>query len=69
MHNLRNKRASIRRSAVGCLMAMLLGFTLLPVYGCDYDDLVTALTGDDNDDFDWDQIGDEFEDELEDEFD
>ncbi len=37
--------------------------------GCDVWEALCVMTGDDNSDFDFDEIGDEIEDEFEDEFD
>lgn len=65
----KSNRSPIREGVVSLPMALLLGFSVLPICGCDYQDLISALTGEDDDDFDRDQIGDAIDDELDDEFD
>ncbi len=54
------------------LMALLLSLSMVAgltmTTGCDFWDALCVESGDDNSDFDFDEIGDEIEDEFDDEF-
>ncbi len=54
--------------AMFMLLLFSSGITLATTSGCDVWEALCLMSGDDNDDFDFDEIGDEIEDEFDDEF-